>query len=337
VIIKASQIVASGSRTISAKGLTPVYSYQDGGGGGGGGGSIILEVPAYSGTLLLDARGGNGGSTINHNNSNCHGGGGGGGGGRVVLSVGSAPAGVTVNVSSGAGGKQLAVISSALCASTSPTCSAVTDYGTAAGATGNTTFNTTINTTVCPTSTPIRLVNLYASLTNDGNVGIYWVTGSELNASHFVVERSSDGQNFEEIGKVKAEGNSQQALSYNFTDENVATSTGHVYYRLRMVDLDGAFEYSKTVGLKLKGTLVSVFPNPVKGEGVVNVVYQSEMDGSLNVSIVDILGRHLDSRQIKLGKGTNQFNLSTQGLPAGIYLIYMNDQFGKTVEKLIVE
>jgi hypothetical protein len=104
-----------------------------------------------------------------------------------------------------------------------------------------------------------------------------------------------------------------------------------------MVDLDGTFEYSKIVALKLKGTLVSVFPNPVKGEGGVSVVYQSEADAQLNVAIVDILGRHLDTRQIKLGKGTNQFNLNTQDLPAGIYLIYMNDQFGKTVEKLIVE
>ncbi|MEL6925354.1 MAG: hypothetical protein AAFO94_15005, partial [Bacteroidota bacterium] len=69
------------------------------------------------------------------------------------------------------------------------------------------------------------------------NVEISWETATEVNASHFDVERSIDGQNFETIGSVRAAGNSVSTQWYDLTDDDVFA--GVYYYRLRQVDLDG--------------------------------------------------------------------------------------------------
>jgi Secretion system C-terminal sorting domain len=330
IIIKASQIIGGG-HIISAKGGSARTSEQDGAGGGGGGGSILLDVPTFSGALTVDASGGKGGDAIQ--STVCHGTGGGGGGGRVVF-PGAAPGGVTVNTASGLSGNVVQNTAGyPVRGSTCLTGVGVT-YGAGAGTIGAV-LTGNVNTQPC--TTPVTLLNFSLSLLSDNSVGLYWKTASEKNSSYFLIERSSDGQTFEGIGSVQAHGNSGQVLSYSFTDDKPSTSSGYVYYRLRMVDLDGSFEYSNAVSLKLKGTVVSVYPNPVRGEGGINVVYLSDMESELTADIVDLLGRHVNGQLIKLTKGTNEFKLSTEGLSKGIYLVYLGDKYGKTIEKIIIE
>jgi hypothetical protein len=340
VMIKASQIIATGSRTISAKGGSGGYANADGAGGGGGGGSIILEVPVYSGTLTVDASGGAGGHAINPNSSDCHGPGGGGGGGRIMLSVGATPGGVTVNTNAGARGRLL-----------QRTGSGASDYlfdkttfcggpdifwGAGIGLIGSTTYNSVINTQGC--SLPVTLMNIYVELLSDNSVTLHWETATEKNASHFIIERSIDGITYTPVGKVQAQGNSSRTVSYLFTDEGVSTSSGYIYYRLRMTDMDGAYEYSKTVGVNLKGTVVSVYPDPVKeGEEVTIVYYSNVASEEVKAEIIDLLGRHLNSKKLILHKGSNEFNLSTKGLKAGVYFIHLETLYGKIVKKIIVE
>ena len=71
-----------------------------------------------------------------------------------------------------------------------------------------------------------------------------WQTSSELNFSYFSIERSTNGTNFSEIGKVNAVGNSSITQSYSFQD--LAYTNGLNYYRLKLVNKDGSFNYSIT-------------------------------------------------------------------------------------------
>ena len=338
-IIKAAQLITSGAQTISVRGASGGYSNQDGAGGGGGGGSIILEVPAYSGTLTLDASGGEGGHAINPNSFDCHGTGGGGGGGRVLLSLGATPAGVTINTSGGASGRLLQVNYGGgyLEAKTSQFCGANVFWGAGAGTTSTPSYTTTINTQTC-VPLPVTLLNFQAQLVNDHEANLYWNTISEINTSYFTIESSIDGINFFQVGTVKAEGNSQQLLSYSFVDETPPVANGTVYYRLKIVDLDGAFSYSPVSAVVLKGTLLALYPNPASANSGITVKYYANKENDfIRIAVTDNLGQQLSIQSCRLKKGENEFTVSTKGLAAGVYFVEINDSYGKTIQKIMVE
>jgi hypothetical protein len=346
VFIKSSQVIASGTRTISARGGSGGYANQDGAGGGGGGGSIIMEVPAYSGTISLDASGGTGGHAINPNSSDCHGTGGGGGGGRIVLSLGSAPAGVTVNTNGGGAGRLLQFNCGAgscnggdeyLQDKTSSFCGANIFWGSGVGTSTVPTYSTNINTQTCG-PLPVTLLNFSALLEENNNAEIFWNTGSEMNTSYFVIERSYDGINFEMAGSVLSHNNSQSTAYYSFMDKNVSTHSGIIYYRLKIVDLNNEYSYSTIVGIVLKGTILSVYPNPVKGEENIKVNYYSYLENEIVKSeLIDIIGRPLYSLYSNVHKGSNELSISTKGFGAGVYFVEVNGKYGKIVEKIIIE
>jgi ABC-type molybdate transport system substrate-binding protein len=94
-----------------------------------------------------------------------------------------------------------------------------------------------------------------------------WITQSELNTDYFILERSKDGQNFEELTKIKAAGNSSALLRYTSSDYYPFETI--TYYRLKQVDNDGKFSYSKIISLlgsRLNFALVKHYPNPAKAE-----------------------------------------------------------------------
>ncbi len=120
---------------------------------------------------------------------------------------------------------------------------------------------------------PVELKYFNAALDIDLNkVDLNWVTVTEKNVSHFMIEKSSDGKNFSEAGLVFAIGNSTEAIKYYFGDKNINTAkAGVIYYRLRSVDMDGTFEYSViriiTISNQNKQSLsIQTYPNPVSND-----------------------------------------------------------------------
>ncbi|MEM1215244.1 MAG: alpha-amylase family glycosyl hydrolase [Bacteroidota bacterium] len=93
-----------------------------------------------------------------------------------------------------------------------------------------------------------------------------WTTSLEEQVSHFRVERSRNGRDFEKIGRVTAVGNSDELQHYAFVDQRPVTSRAN-YYRLTIVDVDGQQEQSPVRRVTWeKTTEVEVFPNPVRGD-----------------------------------------------------------------------
>ncbi len=113
-----------------------------------------------------------------------------------------------------------------------------------------------------PVTIPVLLTNFTAVLSNK-NAQLNWQTSSEISNKNFEVQRSSDGISFTTIAIINGNGTTSLPHSYSFTDINFMQQ-GRAYYRLKQVDLDGKFTYSKVVYLQasLEGFNVDINPNP---------------------------------------------------------------------------
>ena len=117
------------------------------------------------------------------------------------------------------------------------------------------------------TALPIRLVGSSAEKFGNNNSLLKWNSLAEENASHFDIEKSLDAENWVKAGTEKTRGSLNYGAEYSFVDENAVTlrnDENTVYYRLKMVDNDGSFQYSdiRLVTFERSLTDVEVYPNP---------------------------------------------------------------------------
>ena len=148
----------------------------------------------------------------------------------------------------------------------------------------------------------------------EGNINkINWTTANEMNSSHFIVERSSDGNQWTTIGKVKAVGNSNVENKYSFTD-NVSSG----YYRIAQFDLDGSKKYTGILRSSCLNTdLFSVFPNPVTSKAVINM--QAGNNSQASIKIFDSKGSLIKTQMTTLLSGSNQVYVDMEKLSGGVY------------------
>ena len=153
-----------------------------------------------------------------------------------------------------------------------------------------TNFNTTIFTLATSTIAnplPVRLLTFRARY-NGRTVDLNWSTATELNSDYFSIERSSDGINFSAIGRVQAAGNSSSTLHY--VSEDRQPLKGVSYYRLKMYDRNGAFEYSSIERIIIQGDLLTVAPT-VTSNGRVTVQLAALPNGNPSLQLFDMTGR----------------------------------------------
>ena len=142
---------------------------------------------------------------------------------------------------------------------------------------------------VAGTALPIELLDFTGRLQNN-SVVLNWKTSFELNSRGFDIEKSYDGQVFEKIGYVSAKGYSNTTVNYQFNDEMIAQENN--YYRLKQVDLDGKFEYSKVVLIKdpLDGKFAfRVLNNPFNTS--VDIQFGNVPPGKAEVRLMDMQGK----------------------------------------------
>lgn len=183
---------------------------------------------------------------------------------------------------------------------------------------------------------PVKLFSFTATRSGN-NAQLRWITEVEINSSHFIVQRSNDAVNFSDRGKLDAQGNSTGRISYAFNDP-LNSQSPIVYYRLKMVDLDGTYAYSKIVAIKLNGKaddqMFSVFPNPTVDH--VKVLLNTVKDADAVIRVLSSDGRTLLNKTYGLQKGDNILVLrEIAALPAGQYLLEVNMPEGKFIKKII--
>ncbi len=162
---------------------------------------------------------------------------------------------------------------------------------------------------------PVLVVNGQLLVVKEGKaVEFSWQTANEVNLSHFVVEQSPDGLQYQAAGTVNANGSHR----YRFEIPTASISQlppfrGWGYYRLKMVDKDGRYSYSKTfsVPFSMLHAPLSIIPNPAKDQITITA------KNVQRYQIIDNLGSVLVNT--KAADGTQTIDVS--GFSKGVYLV----------------
>ncbi|MFI5152089.1 MAG: T9SS type A sorting domain-containing protein [Chitinophagales bacterium] len=177
---------------------------------------------------------------------------------------------------------------------------------------------------VVPVSSPLPLSLVdFAAHLNDKKVVLDWATEMELNTSHFTIQRSADGESFDDDGIVIADGESKARQDYSFTD-NVSSmpNKGLIYYRLKMVDLDSKYRYSEVVVVRIvksqQTTSITVFPNPAVNDLRVTIPVEWQ-NRSISYNIYSSNGA-LMKQKISGNAGQTE-TLHVADLPSGWYVV----------------
>ncbi|MBN2730655.1 MAG: T9SS type A sorting domain-containing protein [Bacteroidales bacterium] len=170
---------------------------------------------------------------------------------------------------------------------------------------------------------PVELLSFTAEKIGDDAVDLKWQTATEVNSDYFLVQRSSNGINWENINRVEAAGNSNSQIDYQLFDNNPLQ--GQSYYRLQQFDFGGAFAYSqiRTVNFD-QFAAINVFPNPTSGPVYI------ESESAVDISVFDINGRLILQKE-----NTNSCDLSNQA--AGVYYVRISTQTSVQTEKIILK
>ncbi len=160
-------------------------------------------------------------------------------------------------------------------------------------------------------------------------IDLNWRTAQEENTRYFDVQKSSDGNQFVSIGKVKAAGNSTSPSNYLFTDNN--PTQGINFYKLKTVDMDGSFTYSNNVAVKFDArnsglSLVS------SGAQKIKVLAYSDVNEKASIVMYGIDGRMLYKNDVFLNQGPNYFDIPASTLEGtlGVVSLYT----GKNINTL---
>jgi hypothetical protein len=150
-------------------------------------------------------------------------------------------------------------------------------------------------------------------------VDLEWTTFTEINAAHFVAERSQDGTIWQPIGTVAAKGQSQSKVTYRFSD--LQAPAGSVFYHLRQVDADGRFIFSDVLRIAITPlTGIQLYPNPVA-----NVATLYAANGFRSNQSIQIFGAGGNLVQTVAGRTGNSISIPVEQLRPGIYTIRVVD------------
>jgi hypothetical protein len=175
---------------------------------------------------------------------------------------------------------------------------------------------------------PVELLSFKGQNTEGGNL-LTWQTAEEKNARDFDIERSRDGQLFTKIGETKAKGSNS---TYEFLDDKTSArfgtspTLGLAYYRLKINDLDGKFDYSKTISIQSKGKgAVKIYPSVTTGDLTIENVASFE--------IINSMGQVVLSQTMPI----HHSQVTIHNSPSGIYFVKGYDTEGGIFSEKIVK
>jgi hypothetical protein len=184
---------------------------------------------------------------------------------------------------------------------------------------------------------PIELVFFEAKVV-DQVVKLRWITASEQNNDYFTVEKSKDGEVFEEAIVLPGAGTSYARNEY--TTEDPYPHFGRSYYRLKQTDYDGTYAYSTIVIVELqleRGGVVALYPNPVENHAMLTIEYEAIEDETLTMVIYDQAGKVVQWKNQQARAGRNTYILQPQFQAGGYYLVRVQGRGRTQTFRLLVE
>ncbi len=166
---------------------------------------------------------------------------------------------------------------------------------------------------------PVELSSFTASMTGT-SVKLIWTTATEINNYGFIVERRAKSSEWKEISFIQGNGNSNSPKSFTFVD--FSPLSGKVQYRLKQLDIDGKYEYSSVVEVKVETPtqfkLAQNFPNPFNPETIIR--YELKETGNVSLKIYDQLGKEVaELINEEKSAGTYEEKFDGSRLASGIY------------------
>jgi Zn-dependent metalloprotease len=167
---------------------------------------------------------------------------------------------------------------------------------------------------------PVTLVKFEGKNTAEGNQ-LQWTTSSEVNNAYFAVEESLNGRVFTETGRVQGMGSSSLTNTYSFTDSNFGK--GITYYRLKQVDTDDKFAYSRIIAIEAsRAGNVRFYPNPV--QATLNVELSEVTASLVSARVINAAGQEVIARE-KVSIRNGKLTMSLAKLPSGVYQLLISD------------
>lgn len=174
---------------------------------------------------------------------------------------------------------------------------------------------------------PITLISFKANITESQQTVLKWATASEKDNDYFEVERSKNASDFESIGKIKGKRTTDLRNDYSFTDES--PMKGINYYRLKQIDFDGQFSYTRAESIIKDGDgTISLYPNPTTNILKINFEDIDQID---NTTIYNMMGK-----VVKTMIG-NKEKYDTTDLPQGKYIIQIDLLDGRIIKNSFVK
>lgn len=193
----------------------------------------------------------------------------------------------------------------------------------------------TTNTVSIPCSDlPVELTAFNAESKGDA-IALNWTSATELNFDGYQLERSLNGVDFEKLAWIQGAENSIEERKYNYLD--IAVKGGITYYyRLKMIDLDEAFQYSPVRSAQINGKreAIEIFPNPTSE--AISVTIDVPNDDRVNIRFYDATGKVAFERVQDLNEGNNALEFDLTGLPTGLYRIVVAGSQIRATESVVV-
>lgn len=153
-----------------------------------------------------------------------------------------------------------------------------------------------------------------------------WITTSEINSERFDIERSGNGKNWQKIGSITAKNGGTENTDYSYTDRNPGGNL--VYYRLKMVDVDSSFAYSRIQPVGFSSSETVVYPNPIEGNKPLQLLLS---DGRVDkIFIYDLSGK-----EVYQANGPAD-HINTKNLMVGRYILKIKLRDGTESSHVII-
>ncbi len=182
---------------------------------------------------------------------------------------------------------------------------------------------------------PVELTSFTAVVLNN-KVELRWNTETENNNSGFEIQRSKDNSSFAKIGFIPGHGTTTSTHEYSFIDAN---AIGHVYYRIKQLDLNGTFKYSKVVEAAVSKpvsfSLNQNYPNPFNPTTTIS--YSIPENSFVTIKLYDVLGNEVASLvKSQMEAGEHSINFNASNLSSGIYYYQLTAGKNISTKKLIL-
>jgi len=176
-------------------------------------------------------------------------------------------------------------------------------------------------------TSPVHFINVNATLINNSAIVNWTVATPTINADKFEVEYSTDGKNWNAIKQVNILSADQG--NYQFTQENIPS--GNIYYRIKEVDNNAVYMYSRVVLLNnKKGNSYVIFPNPANNYIEITAPYS--ITGNSSLELFDAIGRKLIENTIN----NSTAELNTSQLPNGNYMLRIKNNDAIITQKVLI-